>query len=337
MNRSRNTLCGSRYLRPAIVLAVVCGLVFAVAAEKVLVYDEERGIIFVDKNEYQRKKARNASSARKDAGAERGRSASSSPPINKRESTDLHVGRKKDPPELYFRSGLEYFKAGDYANAEKNFEYASEQQPRGEYYLWLGKTYRQLGEDTKMLRVMRTILNRYQDGDVADDALFEIAFFYQRTDHYDSAAINYRLLAEQYPFGVSYSNGEEFREVSRKQQQLMRAEMISTLKILGYHHEALEESYRKFQRDNDLEITGAANRETVSTIKALYAARLESDAALAKKKKQVRIGMRWAVAAGGVLFLNLVAAIVMRTSISRQRQHVDSLTKTLNDLDVQSL
>jgi hypothetical protein len=147
----------------------------------------------------------------------------------------------------------------------------------------------------------------------------------------------YRILAEQYPFGVSYSNGEEFREVSRTQRQIMRAEMISELKILGYKHDTLEKNYRQFQRDNSLAITGRGDRETVKTIKALYEAKLASDAAIVRNKRQTRAGLRWAVGGGGVLIVNIIVALLMRTALIRRQKHLETLKRTLNDLDIQAL
>jgi hypothetical protein len=108
-------------------------------AEKVLMYDEERGIIFVDKETGKPvdqplvvpkpKQLQTTPAAEQPAPAVthakqatgRGKLSKPMPAIA---GSDIHTGRKKDPSEIYFESGIEYFKNKDFSNAIKNFEYA---------------------------------------------------------------------------------------------------------------------------------------------------------------------------------------------------------------------
>jgi tetratricopeptide (TPR) repeat protein len=168
--------------------AAFCILLLAAAftqpsAERVLMYDEERGIVFVDKNEQDQQKQK---PRQEHVAPMLPRQAPSA-----QKKGDIHVGRKKDPPDLYFKSGLQYFRNGDYLAALKNFTYARAADPQPQYFLWMGKTYRQLEQYDKMMSIMQEILKRYPESDVADDALFEIAFYYQKNDDYDRATEKY--------------------------------------------------------------------------------------------------------------------------------------------------
>jgi tetratricopeptide (TPR) repeat protein len=230
-------------------------------AQKILVYDEEKGIIFVEKESLQQQSQPRATvppSPQLPAQIP-------APPSSA--DDDIHQGRHKDPPQVYFKSGLEYFRNRDYPNALKNFLHAQSKQALPEYALWIGKTHRQLGDFGAMLNTMNRILKQHPASDVADDALFEIAFYYQTTDEYHKALTLYTQLSEQYPFGVSYSNGEQFREVAREQRQVMQAELVAALNLLGFEGEELEPLVSAYQQGRQLTVSGAPDRATVRAIK----------------------------------------------------------------------
>ncbi|MFW5774839.1 MAG: tetratricopeptide repeat protein [Chitinivibrionales bacterium] len=301
-----------------------------VRAEKVLIYDEERGIISVDKEEQEilrRKKSTPPDAVKAPATAV----------PRRRSPNDIHVGREKDPPELYFRSGLEYFKNNDLQNALKNFQYAVRKQRKPEYLLWIGKTYRKMGRDSMMISLMKKIVNNHPDSDVADDALFEIAFSRQKEFDYNSAAQTYARLAEQYPFGVSYSNGHEFLEISRNQRKNMRAEMVTKLTCLGYKTDTPEDAYAQFQRNNGLRVSGVADAPTVTAIKDLYNARLEADAIVEQTKKKVSLTVTWGSVAGAILLFNLLAILYAGVRVKRTRKQLESLHALLLELDTSAL
>jgi len=250
---------------------------------------------------------------------------------------DIHVGRKKDPPDLYFKSGLQYFRNGDYLTALKNFTYARAADPQPQYFLWMGKTYRQLEQYDKMMSIMQEILKRYPESDVADDALFEIAFYYQKNDDYDRATEKYAELAEQYPFGVSFSSGEEFLEVSRKQRQIMRAEMVLAMKVLGYEAKAQAGAYRAFQKKNGLPATGRPTRETVRAIKEKYNEKVSRDAQASAESERVKQGTVWALVGAAALALNFWMLLALRAKVRLRKRQVANLTTILSDLDTKSL
>ncbi|MFP4416426.1 MAG: tetratricopeptide repeat protein [Chitinivibrionales bacterium] len=314
---------------------ILCLWQFAapVRAEKVLIYDEERGIISVEKDDlekFQRTKPISPSSQKQ---------LTTPPPASrkKRSPNDLHVGREKDPPDLYFRSGLQYFKNNDFKNALKNFQYVVKVDTKPEYLLWLGKTYRKVEQDSMMLSVMNRIVDRYPDSDVADDALFEIAFYSQRNLDYNAAADAYARLAEQYPFGLSYSNGHEFLEMSRNQRKNMRAEMVTTLTFLGYDTHTLSDAYTQFQQNNGLEVSGKADASTVKAIKEVYAARVEAEALVGKTRKKVMTTVKWGSIAGFILLFNLGVLLVARLRIRRTGKQLESLQALLLELDTATL
>ena len=298
-------------------------------AAKELMYDEERGIIFVDKEKAEEDK-------------EKLRAAQAPNVVRpvlptSRSRSDIHLGRKKDPPELYFKSGLQYFKNGDYVSALKNFTFAKTVELKPEYLLWMGKTYRQMGRYDKMLAVMDEILEKFSGTDVADDALFEIAFYYQKHDDYHNATMKYTELAEQYPFGVSFSNGEEFLELSRTQRQLMRAEMNSALKVLGYQSTTQQDAYAAFQRANKFDVTGTPTRETVRAIKKQYERKIKEDTDRDRQSEQVSEATLWVSIVAGALLLNAWFILTVRARAKERKRQIETLRSLLSDLDTKTL
>jgi hypothetical protein len=318
---------------------IVCAWsVMVVHGEKVLIYDENKGIIFVDKDHA------GATTSGSDAGDETAgdtdtrRSPPSGGAPSHRSKHDLHLNRRKDPPRLYFESGLQYYQTEDYANALKNFRHAAERMPRKpEYRLWIGKTYRQLDHNDRMLATLRELVETFPECDVADDALFEIAFYYQQSDHYDSAFQVYARLAEQYPFGVSFASGEQFLDISRDQRRRMRARMLSTLKLLGYDGETLEEAYRHFQEANDLPVSGRGDRTTVRAIFEQHRRRVDEEERQASEAKHARTRRKWLLAFNAAALLSLTATAAARVRLHHLRRHLATLSETLEDLDTRAL
>ncbi len=317
----------------------VCGICFLVQAEKVLVYDEEKGIIFVDKDAP--KTASVPKAAPRSALPEKKSPEPTSMQLKKvvapADRHDIQEGRKKDPSATYLKSGLDYFTAGDFGNALKNFMHADSLESKPEYLLWIGKTYRQLGESEHMMFTMQNIFNVYPESDVADDALFEIAFYYQTAGNYDTASILYIKLAEQFPFGMSYSNGEGFREVAKKQRQAMRSEMISNLNILGFSGDDLPGLYKQFQGKFDLLQTGTGNAETIKRIKQEFEEQNEAEDRAQQQKEQRAKLLKWILLGNGVAFLLLCGIVIQMISMrNKQKTFLQSLL-LLRDLSVKNL
>ncbi len=293
-------------------------------ADKVIVYDPEKGIIFVDKNEAEKQKKNNHSSP-------------ATQKQRKSNSADLHIGRKKDPPELYFRSGLEYFQNGDYKNAMKNFSYADSVAPSPQSMLWKAKTYRQMGDFNEMLFLMQQIIENFPDSDVADDALFELALHYQKIDDYERASLLYTRLTEQYPFGLLFSTGEELREIAREQKKLMRAELINLLSILSFSEDQLTANIRSFQKSNNLEITGNADQKTVQTIRTQHTEFLHEEQKQLLEQKNREKSSHMLLGAGVVSLITLVSLILLQLKINAKKKHIAELRKFISDLDLSKL
>jgi tetratricopeptide (TPR) repeat protein len=307
-----------------------------------ILYDPEKGIQFVDKKDSAKqdgslKSLLSPKQKGELVGAAADGPAPRLPVVNPRESTDLHVGRKKDPPTLYFMSGLEYFKNGDYTNALNNFRYADSVGKKTVYRLWVGKAWRQLEKPEKMLSIMREILLKQPASAIADDALFEMAAYYQSIDDYDSATQLYTKLSELYPFGESFSTGERFIEVAREQRKMVRAEMNNMLAILGYTNELLEENYRQFQKNQRLKETGTGDRVTVIAIKKMHQKLLDREAQNEKVKEQARRYLLWAwiAGAGGILIVFL--SFWLMAQLLAQKKQLAELSKNIAELDSKTL
>jgi tetratricopeptide (TPR) repeat protein len=305
------------------------------SAAQEIQYDPEKGIIILDKNKREKPLVNKSESSNKDQ-PKKETSATKTISRTPVDSTDIQVGRKKDPPELYYRSGLEYFKNGNYSYALKNFKHADSLSDSMYYRLWIGKTYRQLGDSANMLSVLESIING-PENDVADDALFEIAHYYQQNNDYEKASQAYTQLIEQYPFGTSFSTGEELREIAREQRRFMRAEMLNILSILGYKGEDLPSSYRLFQKANHLQETGTGDAQTISTIKSKHNEYLLREQKNATQDANAEKYLLVSEIAGAIGLINCVVLLILRANIKRRKNQVSELQKTLNDLDVKKL
>lgn len=301
-------------------------------SEKVLIYDEEKGIIFVEKNGPPQAAPQKKESLLKSPVVQPEKSHGLSE--GKNIDASIQKGRRKDPPEVYFESGLQYFKNRNYDDALRNFTHADSLDPQPKYVLWMGKTLRQMGKFDRQLFMMNRIITTYPESDVADDALFEIAFAYQANDDYEQAVKMYTRLAEQYPFGTSFSNGENFRDIAHKQVQTMRAEMISSLKILGFKGDDEESLYSAFQKEKGLHITGTGTVATVKTIKAAYGKFLEMEANKARSQERVGKYRSWALVLCGMLGTNALILIVLQRKIMERRRYLATLFQALSDLSL---
>jgi tetratricopeptide (TPR) repeat protein len=326
----------SRGFEPLLLPVFLLMAYASVFAEKMLIYDEEKGIIFSDgKPEpapppHESPKGAESQKKERPAIIERHRPQ----PVSDGKTIDgsIQRGRHKDPPEVYFQSGLQYFKSNNFEDALKNFTHADSLDPQPRYVLWMGKTLRQQQKFDQLLFLMNRIVTTYPESDVADDALFEIAFCYQANDDYDKAINAYTKLSEQYPFGTSYSNGESFRELAHKQCQLMRADMVSSLKLLGFEGDDLESLYRAFQKSRGLAVSGLGDAQTVRAIKAAYDDSLSKETARSLRQARMDKYRSAALALLAVLFINVVVMIMLNRKISNRRRHVVSLNQVLSDL-----
>jgi hypothetical protein len=188
-----------------------------------------------------------------------------------------------------------------------------------------------------MLFTMQRILSVYPESDVADDALFEIAFYRQSAGDYDSAIALYTKLAEQYPFGTSYSNSEPFRDIAKEQRQAMKAEMVSTLKLLGFPGDEAADLYTAFQKAHGMPLTGRADRETVRAVKAAHQKYLEEEAAKTRLSARLARHEVWAYAVGSFVIINLLIAVLLRIRIVARARQLSSLRQVLSDLNTKSL
>ena len=332
-----------RWRRSVISAACAAGALLCatpVVAEKVLIYDEEKGITFVDKDETggPPKPAKQAAvDAAEKPVVKRGQAAPAPIPTSKNVDNGFIRGKKKDPSGVYFESGLQYFKAGNYENALRQFIHADSTDPQPVYSLWIGKTYRQLGKGDQVMFIMKRILTTYPDSAVAADALFEIGFYFQTSDDYAKAAATYTQLTEQYPFAKSYSNGEEFREVAKRLKQMMRSEMISTLKILGYEGDEPEDLVRSFQKAKGLPVSGVGDQKTVRAIKQEYREYQKKEEKKVIARLRAARYMKWSAVLCGLFVLCAAVLVFARMSAMNKKKHLHALEQSMADLDIRNI
>ncbi|MDO5577660.1 MAG: hypothetical protein Q4F84_11345 [Fibrobacter sp.] len=297
-------------------------LFIEISGQEQLIYDPEKGIVSANESRQKNRSANNKIIVKKELTTD---------------SFDLHSSRQKDPPGIYFRSGLEYYKDGDYVNAMKNFMFADSADPQPHYTLWIGKTWRKLNDSKKSYQILQRIISELPQSDVADDALFEIALYYQDNNFYKKAYDSYTQLIEQYPFGLSFYTGKELREIARYKRNAMRNQIMNFFASLGYTEKTLSDNYSRFQKDHDLEITGEGDSVTVTAVKAAWQKSIEKEKHRKNNDKLIKEHMDWVLISGLACFLNLVALFFLRSKVKSKAQQLTELNKTLTDLDTKKL
>ncbi len=291
---------------------------FSVESSQTLIFDEQKGIIFVDQEE--------APDTKK-----------LPPPTlpERREERErrLILGREADSPEAYFKTGLKFFDSGDFYAAQKNFSHANSVDPSPEYMLWMGKCYRQTGQHDEMLRIMRKILENHRTSDVAPDALFEIAFYYQTKGDYYMATRKYNQLAEQYPYAESFSGEHSFLRIAREQTRNMRAEIIDYLGDLGVQGESFRSAIKKFQKENGLALTGKPDQITVEKIKEKHNTYISEKQKRVDQQEAAKRYIYHIMGAGVLAILNILFMIYMRVPIKEKKAHLDIMEQMVSDMN----
>jgi len=310
----------------------VCGA-SSVFAQGELKYDPDKGFMVIDEKDKTGKSAKSIMSA---VPKEADGSPRMAVPLA-RESADIQVGRKKDPPTLYFMSGQEYYKNGDFTNALKDFRYADSVGPKPVYKLWVGKTFRSLGQFDKMLKIMNDIVKKTPESDVADDALLEMAVYYQNDNDYETAIRLYSQIAEQYPFAVSYTSGENLIEVVRELRKQLNAQLSSQLAMMGFSNEEISACIADFQKSRGLPVTGNPDKATVQLIKKARAKLLESDQNRENDDALARKHRLFVQIAGAIGLMNILIATVLLFRARGKANHAGLLAETLSDLDTRKI
>ncbi len=310
--------CGG--LSGILVVMLCCSGMIAPAYAK-LIYDEEKGIIFQESEKREKKKSRSSQAAQRP------------PQMPSKPKFDLHMDRKSDPPDEYFVSGLKYFNDSNYTAALKNFSHAASMNNKAKYQLWIGKTHRALGNDTTMIEIMHTIIKKWPDAEVADDALFELAYYYQQEDAFARAQKLYTRLVEEYPFGRSFSNNQRYREFAEKQITHMHGKTAAMLHGLGYDtSRTLTEMIKAAQKDMGLAQDGRLTRETITGLAARYVQKLKKEKAQ-KESAGSPTDRRYLVLsliAAAVFMMLMLQLLILR----KKAQRLSTMEMILDESDV---
>jgi tetratricopeptide (TPR) repeat protein len=253
---------------PAVLL--LCGM--TVSAKKVLQFDENQGIIWVE----------DGKKAAPDKTFE-------APDLKKKKviieertvKVREHVKTKPMTAGDYRDAGIKFYFNNDHNKALKYFTKAWEMKTDAVDYFWMGACYRKMDKNEDMARIFNEIMEKYPKSEVADDALFYLAVNAQKENDYQVAYDRYKEVVEFYPDGMSVIGKFNFREEAKKQLRAMKIDILSRLKLLGYADNNAPELLKEFQTDHDLEPTGKPEKKTVEILIAL------SDAKEGKLKDRV--------------------------------------------------
>ncbi len=293
-------------------------------AEKVMFYSEKNGIMWVEESQLADLQRNDSLPAVKEKESAAAKSAAA--------ATDpLARARSKDP-EVFYKTGQRYFFAGDYAEALRYFENAYQLRRTAEYYLFIAKCHRKLNEPRRMLFVLDAIMQFYPNSEVADDALFEMALYYEMNRNYQAAIDRFKQLAEQYPYGTSITTNQEFRNVAREQIEIMKNELDSLLIVAGLAEGTVSSRLRDWQEINGLPATGFPDQKTVASLIQVRTEREEEAREAVFQREQFLRLRRIAIVGMGAFFLLWIWSLAVSKDLKNCRQRLETMRKTVESL-----
>lgn len=298
-------------------ILVIFMLGFNSFAEKVLYYSEKGGIMWVEKSRLETLKKREMKQVENK---------------KKRHEASYELttaGKRAKDHKTYYRVGLKYFFDNDYNEAFRYFKNAYKLKRDPKYYLFMAKCYRKLDKPGKMLHILNNILRFHKESDVADDALFEMALYYEMGHDYQKAIDKFRLLTEQYPYGTSIANHKEFRVVAREQITIMESEVDRLFKIAGITKGTLDTRLKWLQKKFKLQVTGSPDKKTMEILLKIQS-RIEERKKKAAEQRHLRERIKkWSIAGLSALLVQMFWAFATTVGIKESRKRIEVMQKTL--------
>ncbi|MFP4522552.1 MAG: tetratricopeptide repeat protein [Fibrobacterota bacterium] len=270
-------------------------------AEKVMIFDENKGIIFIEKekvNDYRSSKNSGES---------------------KKTSTKALSGKKNLNDKEYYKVGEEYWKDGEYDEALKLFRKAYRSKPLPRYYYWQARCLQEKEQDGFKEMFLR-IIKQNPDSDVADDALFMLGYEAELSRNYEEALEYYRNLIVKYPYGKSEVNHLDLPGMARSQISLIKSDVSRRLDLLNIRGNTMKEKAAIFRKKIGLPpASGELDRKTVSLL-IKYSERKEKETELLRVRQEKQSRLR-KIFGTGFLLLNLflIAAAITANLLTSAR------------------
>ncbi len=300
-----------------------------VLAEKVMFYSEKQGIMWVEKSQLAEIQRQDSLPSAKVKEVPAMAPGSASAPVQAKEP--LPPAQSKDP-DVFYKTGQRYFFDGDYAEALRYFDNAYQLDRKPEYYLFIAKCHRKLGEPRRMLFVLDAIMQLYPQSEVADDALFEMALYYEMSHNYQGAVDKFKQLAEQYPYGTSITTKQEFRDVAREQMEIMKNELNNLLTMAGLADGPITTRIKDWQEMNGVPATGLWDQKTVMSLINVRLEREKAEAKIAAQKIEMARLRRIGSAGLAVFVLIWIWCFGVGKAIKSRMAHMDTMLRTVEIL-----
>ena len=280
--------------------------------KKVLVFDEETGIQWVDQK------------ANKNEKFEVPEIKQKKKVVIIEESGIKVPGHVKTQPltaAMMRETGQKFYFNGDFGEARKYFDRAWGMEKNPLDMFWQGAVLRKQDSIVKMITLFESLLVNNPNHEAADDALFYLAVEDQKTGDYETALRKYKEVVEKYPDGISIIGKFLFREEARKQLRAIQADLSSRLSLLGIVDGPLADLLRQFQKKHSITITGKADSITVNTLITL------SD----EKEQRIRSGIVEQQGLGNLrrIFLGVIILLLTANII-----WISRIMKTISDESV---
>jgi tetratricopeptide (TPR) repeat protein len=228
------------------------------SSKKVLVFDENSGIQWIDQD------------SKKSGKIEVPEIKQQKKKIVIIEESPVKVlGHVKTQPltaEMMRETGQKFYFNGDFEEARKYFDRAYEMEKDPLDMFWQGAVLRKQERIIEMITLFESLLVNNPAHEAADDALFYLAVEDQKKGDYEAALRKYRDVVEKYPDGISIIGKFLFREEARKQLRAIQADLSSRLSLLGIVDAPLANLLRQFQKKHDIAVSGKADSVTVNLL-----------------------------------------------------------------------
>ncbi len=288
-------------------------------AGKVMVFDENKGIIFLDEAEakaYKKKLSPAQSQTQKSNSVQLSRQA---------------VQGKS--PEALFEVGSKYFTDENFNEALYFFDQAYQTSKKPLYLFWAGRTYRRLNQDSAMVASFEKLLALYPKSDLADDACFFLGAHHRVEDHFQIAKDYFSKLLSDYEDSHSATGELDYKQEASQQLTAMRQELTDMLATLGFDSFNSVLGLKAFQIKYGLQETGIADHQTLSLLRAENEKAKSAQTALREKKALSRGNLQQSVMILGgasLLFSFWLAWLWFR--LHSIHEGLQSLTNRLEEL-----
>ena len=217
-------------------------------SDKVLIFDEDQGIIWVEKGEEK---------------TFRKKSKPKIPTLSQREKYLLQYNHEK-----MYETGVKFFKDNNFEEALYYFNSLYQKTKNPLALFWSGRCYWNMNDKASAEKRFQSILKKHTQSEVADDACFFLGISQRLKGDYHGADEYFQRLLTDFPATTALSGKLDYVKAASEQVGQMRREISHLLGIIGIDSSLPEEGLAKYQSLINLPPTGKADSITTANLRS---------------------------------------------------------------------